>query len=201
MSPPDWPFLLLALAACSAAAFTPGPNNTICMSTAVNFGFWRAVPFCFGVCVGFPVLVLAAGLGVGGVFSQFPQLQWAVKIAGALFLLHMAWKIARAREMEGAKSGAAPGFARAVAFQWINPKALTYALSVVAAFVRPGDGWMSDLAYLTLISMLVSFGSTATWAAFGAGIRRALKTPRALAVFNTTMGALLALSAAGILLV
>lgn len=197
-APPDWAVLSLALAACAAAAFTPGPNNTICMTTAVNFGFRRALPFAFGVIFGFPLLLFAAGAGLGGVLAQFPGAHVAVKTAGGLFLLHMAWKIARTRGA-GEKTGQAPGFWRAVVFQWLNPKAITYALSITAAFARPGAAWLWDILYLAAISMLVAFGSTLTWAGFGAAIGRYLKTPRAAAWFNGAMGALLALSALGIL--
>lgn len=196
--PPDWALLSLAFAACAAAAFTPGPNNTICMTIAVNFGFRRALPFAFGVTFGFPLLLSAAGAGLGQVVARLPEFYGAVKICGALFLLHLAWKIARAQSGDS-KARSAPGFLRAMAFQWINPKAVVYAFSIVAAFARPGETWVSDIVYLTTISAMVAFGSTLTWAGFGAGISRALKTPRALAVFNGVMGALLAASAVGIL--
>lgn len=192
-APPDWQLLSLALAACTAAAFTPGPNNTICMSAAVNFGFRRALPFSFGVMVGFPLLVIASGAGLGTVLQHFPQLHIVLRIGGAIFLLHLAWKIATARKIGG--GGRAPGFFRAVAFQWINPKAITYAVSIVAAFARPGEFWISDVAYLSLISAAVALASTFSWAAFGAAIGRFLKTPRALAWFNGVMGALLAITA------
>ena len=193
-APPDWQLISLALAACAAGAFTPGPNNAICMSTAVNFGFRRALPFALGVTFGFPILVLATGAGIGRLLSYLPQLHSALKIGGALFLLYLAWRIATARAADGGKMRA-PGFFHALAFQWINPKAITYAFSIVAVFARPGDLWTSDIFYLAIVSMVVALGSTFTWAAFGLGIRRFLKTPRALAWFNGIMGALLAFTA------
>ena len=196
--PPDWALLSLAAAASAAAAFTPGPNNTICMTAAVNFGFRRALPFAFGVVVGFPLLLFAAGAGLGGVLAQFPRAHFWIKLAGGLFLLHMAWKIAFARGADK-KTENAPGFWRAVIFQWLNPKAVTYAFSVTAAFARPGEGWLWDISYLALISAIVALGSTMAWAGFGAGIGRYLKTPRTVARFNGAMGALLALSALAIL--
>ena len=200
MLPPDLPFLSLVLAACIAGAFTPGPNNTICMTVAINFGFWRALPFAGGVMVGFPLLLAATGAGLGEIIDRQPQLHWAIKIGGALFLLHMSWKIAMSRTMGGGGKKV-PGFIRAVLFQWINPKAVTYAISVVAAFVRPGETWVSDMVYLIMLSGLVSFASTLTWAGFGVGIGKLLATERALAIFNGIMGAMLALSALAVLLV
>lgn len=199
-APPDWHLISLMLAASAAAAFTPGPNNAICMAAAANFGFRRALPFALGVTFGFPILVLAAGLGLGGVLSRFPQLHIALKIGGALFLLHLARKIAFARADEEDGVGV-PGFFRGVIFQWINPKAVAYAFSIVVAFARPGDLWRSDVAYLSLVSMMIAAASTATWSAVGAGVGRILRTPRALGRFNGIMGGLLALTAVLILFI
>lgn len=198
-APPDLHLLALAMAASAAAAFTPGPNNMICMSIALNYGFRRAVPFSLGVTVGFPLLLAAVGAGLGHIFESFPQLHVFVKAGGAAFLLYMAWKIAFTHGRGGRAQRSAPGFWRAVAFQWINPKALVYSVSLTAAFARPGDTWASDVLYLVMISALMAAGSTAAWSGFGSAISRLLKTPRALAVFNGVMGALLAASAAGIL--
>ena len=36
-------------------AITPGPNNIIALSTGVNYGFRRAVPFAMGVMIGFNI--------------------------------------------------------------------------------------------------------------------------------------------------
>ena len=41
---------------------TPGPNNIIALSTGVNYGFKKALPFAFGVIVGFNLLIAALEL-------------------------------------------------------------------------------------------------------------------------------------------
>jgi threonine/homoserine/homoserine lactone efflux protein len=38
--------------------FTPGPNNAMLMTTALNFGFRRGLPHLFGVALGFAVMAL-----------------------------------------------------------------------------------------------------------------------------------------------
>ena len=197
--PPDWQLLSLAVLVSIATAFTPGPNNTICMMVAANFGFRGALPFALGVTIGFPLLLVAVGAGLGGLLAHQPQLHALIKICGALLLLHMAWRIARARGRKFGGKKTAPGFLQAIVFQWVNPKAITHAFSVVAAFARPGEALVSDVFYLALISMLVALASTITWAGFGTAISRWLKTARAQAIFNGIMGALLALSAVAIM--
>lgn len=76
--------------------FTPGPNNIMLAASGVNFGFTRTVPHMAGVSIGFLLLVLACGTGLGLVFVALPSLQLALKIAGAIYMLWLAIKVATA---------------------------------------------------------------------------------------------------------
>lgn len=182
-----------AATALFVASFTPGPNNAICASIGATYGYARALPFALGVTVGYPTLLAAVGLGLAGLLAAFPQLHLAIKICGASFLLYLAWKIATARNAPVA-DGKIPGFWRAFLFQWFNPKGVPVSFSIIAAYAAPGETLLADIIALMIISGVMSLGATTTWALAGAGISRFLKSPRALAVFNGVMGALLALS-------
>jgi hypothetical protein len=111
-------------------SFTPGPNNILLAASGVNFGFARTVPHMLGVTIGFAILILACSAGVGVVFAAVPGFQLALKIAGAAYMLWLAFKVATARLSgeEGRALGRPFSFLQAVAFQWINPKAVIAAL-------------------------------------------------------------------------
>ena len=190
----DWSLLLAAAGVFAAAAISPGPNNAICAAISANRGWRGAMPFVLGVTAGFPAMVGIFGLGVGAAFAEFPELHLWVKVAGALFLLWMAWRIATARGGGRASAGRrAPGFWDAVIFQWVNPKALAFAASLTATYVRP-ENLQGDAATLALMAALVTFPANGSWALAGAALGRALTTPRRLRIFNGAMGALLAFS-------
>ena len=78
------------------AAFTPGPNNLLLAASGANFGIRRTVPHLLGVMCGFPLLVLAVGLGLGSVFQRHPDIHTVLKFGGAVFLIYLAWRIATA---------------------------------------------------------------------------------------------------------
>src|SRR5262245_33050881 len=128
-------------------AFTPGPNNIMLAASGVNFGLARSTPHLLGVVVGFAVLVAACAAGLGLVFAALPSLQLVLKVAGALYMLWLAWKVATAHRSAGQGVEAAQPltFWQAALFQWINPKGLIAALSGVAIYVRPGHE-MVDIA-------------------------------------------------------
>ncbi len=173
-------------------AFTPGPNNILLTASGVNFGFARTVPHLLGVDVGFVFLLAVFAGGLGLVFAAVPALQLALKIAGAAYMLWLAWKVASARPVEG--EGDAPGkpmtFLQAAAFQWVNPKAFVAALSGVAVYMRPGHE-REDFVIVLIVFALATALSTATWAGFGVALRRFLREPRHARIFNLAMGLLL----------
>ena len=178
-----------------AMAFTPGPNNIMLAASGVNFGFTRTIPHMAGVTLGFVVLMLACGVGVGLVFAAVPALQLALKIAGALYMLSLAFKIAtayRARDDGGGR--ARPfNFWQAAAFQWINPKAVVAVLGALALYMRPGQE-ARDLPVILAVFGLMTAGSVATWTGFGVALRRFLRDPAHARVFNIAMALLLVAS-------
>ncbi len=51
------------------SSITPGPNNTMLLASGVNFGFRRSMPHALGISIGFMLLVISVGLGLGEVFK------------------------------------------------------------------------------------------------------------------------------------
>ena len=177
-------------------AFTPGPNNIMLAASGVNYGFTRTIPHMVGITAGFVALVAAAGAGLGVVFAAFPALQLALKVAGALYMLWLAYKVATARparEEDGGAAGKPFTFWQAALFQWINPKGIVAALSAIAIYVRPGQE-RTDFPIMLAVLALATAGSTATWTGFGVALRRLLRNPLHARIFNGAMALLLVAS-------
>lgn len=173
---------------------TPGPNNIMLMASGVNYGFARTLPHVTGVVAGYGFLLLVLGAGLGNLFSAWPAAHAALKIAGAVYLVWLAWKIATAGPVQGAGEGGKPlTFLQAALFQWVNVKGVLLAISAVAAFTRP-DAFAGTLALLVGVAMLACSVSAVTWALFGAGLSRWLARPRVLRPFNVVMALLLVAS-------
>jgi threonine/homoserine/homoserine lactone efflux protein len=176
-------------------AFTPGPNNIMLAASGVNFGFARTIPHVLGVEIGFLVLLLGCAAGLGLVFAAAPALQIALKVAGAAYMLWLAWKVANAHNADNA--GRAPTrpftFVQAAAFQMVNPKAAVVGLSAIAIYVRPGEQKF-DVAVLLAVFGVSTILSAATWAGFGVALRRLLQNPLHARIFNTAMALLLVAS-------
>jgi threonine/homoserine/homoserine lactone efflux protein len=188
--------IFLALVAFSAVmAFTPGPNNIMLAASGVNFGFAPTIPHMAGVTIGFAVLLIVGGTGLGLLFATAPSLQLVLKIAGALYMLWLAFRVAtaHAKGEEGGTPARPFTFLQAAAFQWINPKAVIAAVSAVAIYVRPGHETGDFVVMLTVLTVATAL-SVSTWAGFGVALRGLLANPRHARIFNVSMGALLVAS-------
>lgn len=174
-------------------SITPGPNNLMLLSSGVNFGFARSVPHMLGIGIGFVVLLLAVGFGLGAILTAFPALHTALKVAGAAYLLYLAWKIAMARSVSsGGEQNARPlTFLDAAAFQWVNPKAWVMAITAMAVYTVPESPFLSVLL-IALAFGVVNLPSVSVWAGFGTALRGFLSDPARLKWFNIAMGLLLA---------
>ncbi|WMW04378.1 LysE family translocator [Pseudomonas entomophila] len=177
------------------SSITPGPNNTMLLASGVNFGVRRTIPHALGISVGFMVLVLAVGLGLGEVFKAWPPLYSILRYAGAAYLLYLAWKIATSGPMSGdTASGRKPlGFWGAAAFQWVNPKAWVMAVGAITTYT-PAQGYVFNVIIIAAVFALVNLPSVGIWVMFGSALRNLLRNPRAVVLFNVLMAVLLVIS-------
>lgn len=188
------PEVIIALATLVfAAAWTPGPNNALVASSAVNFGLRRTVPHMMGITLGFPVMIFLVGLFLGELFQTSALLRELLRWGGALLLLWVAYSVARTGGISLTLERARPfRFVEAAAFQWINPKGWAMAVAITAQFIDP-QAPLQTAAVVALVSVGAGLTSTFAWALAGRAIARWLSTGLRLRIFNMTMGALIAL--------
>jgi threonine/homoserine/homoserine lactone efflux protein len=196
--------LAALLAYATAMAFTPGPNTTLSAAMAANHGLAHAMRFVIAVPFGWCLLLAACAAGLGTLVTTLPALSLAVRLAGAAYMLWLAWKLAQ--RVVPAAAGSGPqarldvGFARGVALQFVNAKAWLNALTIAATWIAVEGQVAARLAWVLPIAALYGFASNFTYAAVGAALRRWLAQGDRLLWFNRTMAAVLAGTALWMLL-
>jgi len=169
---------------------TPGPNNLMLMASGANFGFARTIPHMMGISIGFMVMMFAVGAGLVHVFDRYPVIYDVLKAASILYMLWLAWKIAKAAPVtKKAQAGVPMTFLEAAAFQWVNPKAWAMALTAITVYV--GDSSLLWLAAGAVMFAIVNLPSVSLWTAVGQQMQRILTNSRRLRIYNWTMAALL----------
>ncbi|RMA43104.1 LysE family translocator [Rhodophyticola porphyridii] len=188
--------LIFALALFAfVSSITPGPNNLMLMASGANFGIRRTIPHMLGVALGFVIMALAIGVGLIRVFDAYPVIYDILKVISIVYLLYLAWKIGTAVPIlpNAQATGTPLTFLQAAGFQWVNPKALSMALTAITVYTPPGRD-LGDLLIMATVFGLVNLPSVGSWAWLGLQMRRFLTNPARLRAFNITAAGLLVAS-------
>lgn len=196
----NWQEFTALLVLATAMSFTPGPNTTLSTALAANHGLRRAMPFVCAVPVGWGVLLGICALGLGALVLAVPLLGWAIKLVGVGYLLWLATKIARSRQLSPADAARLNvTFWQGTALQFVNIKAWMLALAIVSGWVAGRDDPALRMAVVVPVMLAFAFASNLTYALAGSLLREWLAGPegsgRRLVVFNRAMAAVLVVTA------
>ncbi len=153
--------LLIFAFASLLLVLTPGPNMVYCISRSLTQGPRAGLLSLGGVIAGFGVHLLAASLGLTALLAAVPMAFDAIRIAGAAYLLWLAWQAVK-------PGGTAPFEARDLPHDTprklflmgfmtnlLNPKVAMFYLSFFPQFLHPERGqWL--LQSLTLGAVQIS---------------------------------------------
>jgi threonine/homoserine/homoserine lactone efflux protein len=163
--------------------------------SGANWGLRPTLPHIFGIATGFPVMIVAVGLGLELVFQAFPALHEILKWVAFIYLCWLAWKIAIAgRPQADGRSGRPMTFLEAAAFQWVNPKAWAIVLAGVALYTTDAGNKALEITVIAVLFGLVCIPNGIVWALFGSAISRLLDDDAWRRRFNIGMALLLVIS-------
>jgi threonine/homoserine/homoserine lactone efflux protein len=192
--------LLLSMAAFAlVSSITPGPVNLVALSSAARHGLRPTLAHVTGATAGFTLLLVLIGIGLYEVLIRWPLLTTGIRLAGVVYLLYLAWKLAGDNgQLQAHGSTPRPTLLGGAAMQWLNPKAWLASVAGMGAFAA--DGSSGTVARFALIYFVVCYASIACWAVAGTYLQRHLDKAVGVRLFNRVMAVLLTLCAAGLLL-
>ena len=179
---------------------TPGPNNAMLTASGMKFGFARTLPHLIGIPFGHIVQISLVSFGLGNLFLKFPELQFYMKILCFFYLLYLSWTIIGSFNVVKKESGRPLRIYEAAAFQFINPKAWTVAITVVSAFFPVKENFFIATMFVTVTAALVCFPSICVWAIFGNSLRLFITDTKTKKIIEYILAILLVLTALFILI-
>lgn len=196
----NWQEFTALLVLATAMSFSPGPNTTLSTALAANHGLRRAMPFVCAVPVGWGVLLSLCALGLGALLLAVPLMAIAVKVVGVLYLLWLASRIARSRQLSEADAEKMNvGFWQGAALQFVNIKAWMLALAIVSGWIAGRADPGLRFAVVLPVMLVYAFASNLLYALAGSLLRDWLSGPngtgRRLRGFNLVMAGVLVATA------
>ncbi len=178
---------------------TPGPNNAMLTASGMKFGFTKTLPHLIGIPSGHILQISLVCFGLGNLFLQFPELQFYMKILCFFYLLYLSWTILGSFSDIKKESGRPLKLYEAAAFQFINPKAWTIAITVVSAFFPVKENFLIATIFVTITAALVCFPSICLWALFGNSLRIFITNTKIKKIIEYILAILLVVTAIFIL--
>jgi threonine/homoserine/homoserine lactone efflux protein len=186
--------LLLFGAASVVLALTPGPNVLYLLSRTLCQGTRAGFVSLAGTMAGVSLHMLAAAFGLSVVLLAVPFAFEAIKLAGAAYLLWMAWSTLRdgggfsPRPMAPAPDAIL--FRQALLTGILNPKVALFYLSLLPQFIDPARGSvLAQSLILGTVQLLVALPIDGAWVLLAGGISRWFADrPRWLAVQRWVLG-------------
>ena len=134
-----------------ATSLTPGPNNIMLLSSGLTFGYKRTIPHILGVVIGFPLMTICVGLGLGKFFQLYPYSFTILKFIGIVYILWLAWKIANSspKFKENDESSEPLRFIPIVLFQWVNIKNWIKIITAMSVYVTSVENALSQIIVIS----------------------------------------------------
>ena len=184
------PDFLLLLGISLSLGFTPGPNNAVASYSAFNFGFKKTIPLIMGVGLGYTTLVILINFVLISIFKTYPIIQEIIRILGTVFLVYLAYKIATSNTSNNEKKTNPVTFYDTFVFQFINPKGVMAATTLISKFVDQ-DNYISTSVMVIIVCSLTAFSSIIAWTLLGKFLRKFATNNSFIKRFNYVMSVLI----------
>ena len=184
------PELFLLIGISCSLGFTPGPNNAVASYSGFNFGIKKTIPLIMGVWLGYTVLIILINFVLISTFIKYPLIQEVIRILGTLFLIYLAYKISFSETSKEGKKINPVKFIDTFTFQFLNPKGVMAAITLISKFVLENDYLNSSLTVIIVCS-LTALTSITAWAFLGKFLRNFATNNNFIKRFNYAMSLLL----------
>ena len=197
--------------AAAVLAVAPGPDNLFVLLQSAMYGAKAGIFVTLGLCVGVLIQTLMAAFGVAAVVAASPTLLLIVQLAGAAYLLYLAWGAWRAPvgNEDGGRASKYPKLThfqlwrRGILMNITNPKVLIFFLAFFPQFIIKGSTetqvmiQMLIMGLTFLVCTLVVF-CTIAWCAGTLADR--LRNPKVQTILNKTSAVIFIILAVSTLL-
>jgi len=196
--------LAVLLAYCGAlfiAAVIPGPGITAIVARALGSGFRPTFFMGLGLILGDMLYLTAVVLGLAFIAQTFTTAFLLIKIAGALYLGYIAWKLwttgllPQNIEAKGSTS-LAMSFLSGLFVTLGNPKTMLFYVALVPTLVDLGAVGLRDYGVLLAATFIVLLAVLVPYIALASRARLLMRQPKALRRLNRLAAGVLAGTAA-----
>src|SRR5882672_8010340 len=145
------------LVACLVIVIVPGPTVTLIVANSLRHGTRAGLLNVAGTQAGLFLMMLTLIVGLSSVIEAMGWLFNWQRLAGALYLIWLGWKLIRSPDLDinssETKEPRGGFFAQGLLVLLANPKALLWFGAFIPQFVDPKGNYLAQIALLGLTAM------------------------------------------------
>lgn len=153
---------LAYVVACALITIIPGPTVTVIVANSLAHGARAGLLNVAGTQVGLGLMMLTLMVGLSSVIEAMGWLFDWLRLAGAVYLVWLGWKLIRSPDAMDPRGQAAPPaprggfFLQGLLVLLANPKALLWFGAFIPQFVDPKGNYVAQIALLGLTAMAIA---------------------------------------------
>ncbi|HET7670746.1 MAG TPA: LysE family translocator [Burkholderiales bacterium] len=172
--------------ACVLIAVIPGPTVTVIVANSLAHGTRAGLLNVAGTQLGLGLMMAILIVGLSSVIAAMSWLFDWLRIAGAIYLIYLGWRLLRMPDALGdpAKATTPAGgfFLQGFLVMMSNPKALFWFGAFIPQFIDPKGNYIAQIAFLGVTAMIVALLSDGAYAVLTGRAGRWLSRKRVRAV-------------------
>lgn len=184
----------------------PGPDNLFVLSQSALYGKKSGLFVTLGLCTGLLVHTVVVALGLAVVIQNASGALTAIKLAGAAYLLYLAWLAFTAKAISGSNEAilqVSPGamYLRGIIMNISNPKVSIFFLAFLPQFASTDYGPMTQqMILLGGVFIIVTFAIFSLFALMSGMLGNILRTKNNAQLYiNRAAGLVLTALAIGLI--
>jgi threonine/homoserine/homoserine lactone efflux protein len=168
-----WQFVMAAL----IIELTPGPNMTYLAIVSVSNGWRAGFATVLGVALGLTVVGIIAAFGVAALVQSSDLLYEALRWAGVIYLLWLAYEGWHGEEFDTGPPGDARNFMRGLVTNLLNPKAAVFYVAVLPSFIDADKPVLAQTLVLSAVYVAIATVIHASIVLLGGSLEPLLTNP------------------------
>jgi len=182
-------------------AYSPGPGNLVFAANGARFGLRATLPATLGYHAATWIVTAGIGVGLFGLIGDASGVMRAMQVTGALYVLWLAFSIARAGALTDAGSARPMGAWGGVVLLALNPKAYLIIALMFTQFLSGGaEDRIRAVIWIATVFTLNNLLAFTIYAMAGDRLARVFGADRTARRLNLSFGVVLAAVAVWMLL-
>ncbi len=164
----SWELYVTYVLACALITLIPGPTVTVIVANSLAHGTRAGLLNVAGTQLGLAAMMAILVVGLSSIIAAMSWLFDWLRVAGAIYLAYLGWKLLRSPEaLADAKTATVPrgGFLlQGFLVLMANPKALFWFGAFIPQFIDPKGNYVAQIVLLGVTAMAVAAVSDGAYA-------------------------------------